>query len=494
MRSRAGALAALCVLVVVAGPASADGSSGRAHAAAHAAARRAELDHSAQRQAADLKALEPVPKPDYPLTPVGVDAHPRTPIHHFVYLLQEGHTFDNYFGTYGHGSDGIPAGVCMAVDLSDPKLGCIKPFHLSGRAVTGLDHNPIVYRGQYNGGRMNGFASILRLRGVDPAEVMGYYDGRDIPYYWNLADDYVLFDRFFSSAADGSGANHMFWVAGYPGDPHDTPRGGVTRPTIFDRLEKAGVSWKLYATNPKITYRRHGKGDRDSQVASVPLLDDARFLDDPKLASHIVPLSQYYRDLANGTLPAVSYIALSGANEHPPGSVQSGERLVRTLINSLTASREWSSSAFLLAYDEWGGWYDHVRPPKVDALGYGFRVPALLVSPYARHGYVDHTTLDITSGLKFIEENWGVAPLTRRDALASNLTSAFDFSTPPQPARIVSAQRGVVSPPSPRRSVIYPAYGLGSALVVLLGVAAFFRSHRNRLARIDPTRIGEVEP
>ena len=145
-----------------------------------------------------------------------------------------------------------------------------------------------------------------------------------------------------------------------------------------------------------------------------------------------MPLSQYYKDLANGTLPAVSYIAPSGASEHPPGSVQSGMRFVRTVINNLMASPSWKSSAFLLSYDDWGGWYDHVRPPQIDGFGYGFRVPAILVSPYARRGYVDHTTLDFTSGLKFIEENWGLAPMTRRDATATSIAGAFDFNQAPR--------------------------------------------------------------
>ncbi len=350
---------------------------------------KANHDRSAKRKAAELKSLlGPVPKATYPLTPAGGGEHARTPIHHFVYLLQENHTFDNYFGTYGNGSDGIPKGVCMPINLGDPKAGCIKPFRLGGSAVSDLGHNPIIFRGQYNNGRMNGFANILRLQDVNPTEVMGYYDGKDIPYYWNLADNFVLFDHFFSSATDGSGANHMFWVAGYPADPHKAPKGGFTRPTIFDRLEKAGVSWKFYVSNydPKITFRAHTTGDRDSQTVWVPLLDYARFIDDPKLASHIVPLTQYYKDLQNGTLPAVAYIAPSGASEHPPGSIQSGERFVRTLINDLMSSQYWSSSAFLLAYDDWGGWYDHVKPPQVDAFGYGFRVPALLVSPVCAQG------------------------------------------------------------------------------------------------------------
>jgi phospholipase C len=452
-------------------------------AAARQAAARAAADRSKKRKAAALKALLATPKkPSYRLTPPGGGDHPRTPIRHFIYLLQENHTFDNYFGTYGHGSDGIPKGVCMPLNLAKPKAGCLKPFHLGGQPTTDLGHNPIIYRGQYDGGRMNGFANILRLQDLDPTEVMGYYDGTDIPYYWNLADRFVLFDRFFSSDGDGSGPNHMFAVAAYPGDPHDVPKGGFTQPTIFDRLQRAGVSWKFYVSNydPRITYRSHVKGDRDSQVVWVPLLDMARFIDRKTLARHIVPLSQYYRDLADGTLPAVAYVAPSGASEHPPGSIQSGERFVRTLINNLTASRYWKSSAFMLAYDDWGGWYDHVKPPQVDAFGYGFRVPALLVSAYAHPGYVDHTTLDFTSPIKFIEENWGLAPLTQRDARANSVMGAFDFSKPPRPAEIIPATRSIEAATAANSSIIYPAYGLAAGVVLALMLVALLRSRAGR--------------
>ena len=122
-----------------------------------------------------------------------------------------------------------------------------------------------------------------------------------------------------------------------------------------------------------------------------------------------------------GTLPAVSYIVPAGASEHPPGRIQAGERFVRSLLNALASSSSWKDSAFTWTYDDWGGWYDHVKPPQVDRYGYGFRAPALLVSAYARRGHVDHTQLDFTSILKFIEENWNLKPLAARDAAANSL-------------------------------------------------------------------------
>jgi phospholipase C len=138
-------------------------------------------------------------------------------------------------------------------------------------------------------------------------------------------------------------------------------------------------------------------------------------------------------------------------------------------------SDAWHSSAFILTYDDWGGWYDHVPPPQVDAFGYGFRVPALLVSPYARRGHIDSTLLDYASILKFIEDNWGLEPLAERDAAANSIASAFDFSQPPREPLLVPWERPDDQPrPKPRRNVIYAAYGAALLLpAVLVGWARF---------------------
>jgi phospholipase C len=408
----------------------------------------------------------------------------RTPIKHFVVLMQANHSYDNYFGTYPRG-DGIPSGVCMPTSVDRPEAGCVKPFALGARSVRDLSHNLDVFATQVNGGRMNGFVDSFRRFGLDGALTMGYYDDSDIPFYWNVADRFVLFDRFFSSAAGGSVWNHMYWASGTPGNPKADriPAAGFGKlPLIFDRLQEAGVSWKFYVQNydPKITYRSRERTDRSSQIVRVPPLNFARYLDDPKLFSRIVDLSEYYEDLAKGTLPAVAYIAPSGSSEHPPGSIQTGERFVRTLVNSLVQSRYWKDSAFMWTYDESGGWYDHVRPPRVDEFGYGFRVPALLVSPYARRGHVEHTTLDFTSILKFVEENWGVRPLARRDAEARSIAGAFDFGADPQAPAFLSAVRGAEPVQGPRRAVVYLAYGLAAGLTALLVVAALVAERRGR--------------
>jgi phospholipase C len=443
------------------------------------------------------------------------DHAPRTPIEHYVFLMQENHSFDNYFGTYP-GADGIPKGTCMPVtprgqsverlysapggaaavrDSDHLRLGatrsgapCVRPFRLGNRSID-LPHDVDALQDQYAGGRMDGWIDAVanQSTGPDPA-VMGYYDRRDIPFHWKVADDYVLFDRFFQSAGAGSIPNHLFWATGTVGNPKDysIPTTGFRMPTIFDRLEAAGIPWKFYIDDydPTINYKTD---PFDPQVHWVPLLSFDRFLKNKRLNRHIVDLDQYYEDLRKDRLPAVSFIVPSGQSEHPPGSLATGQRFVNSLVNGLMQSRAWPRSAFMYSYDDWGGWYDHVSPPQVDEFGYGFRVPALLVSPYARRGYIDSTTLDFTSALKFIESNWNLEPLATRDARANNITSAFDFSQPPRPPELISIGTKPAAKKEPNRAVIYGAYGaaVGLAVVTLL-VLLLGWGHRRRSGRRGP--------
>src|SRR5215212_1016008 len=149
----------------------------------------------------------------------------KTPIQHFIVLMQENHTFDNYFGTYP-GANGIPEGTCIPVDPFDKtNTDCVEPFHIGDRPIDDLDHSESTFKLQYNEGQMNGFVYALNERNQNGALAMGYYDDRDLPYYWNLADEFVLFDRFFSSDHGGSFANHMFWVSGQQGGSRVTTEG-----------------------------------------------------------------------------------------------------------------------------------------------------------------------------------------------------------------------------------------------------------------------------
>jgi phospholipase C len=411
---------------------------------------------------------------------------PRTPIRHVITLMQENHSFDNYFGTYP-GADGISRRTCMPVDPGGPSRKCIRPFAIGAHAVDGLSDAAAVARAQFAGGRMNGFVSAIAAeRGRMRPLVMGHYDDHDIPFYWNVADDYVLFDRFFASAMDGSVVNHMFWMTGQAGSGDGAvPPGGFTAPTIFDRLARKHISWKVYVQHydAKATRRFPNTGTRGGLLASVPLLGYRRFVDRARRFAHIVPLHRLAEDMERGTLPAVSYVVPRGSSERPPGSLDPGQTLVQTLVNGLMRSRYWPSSAFVWSYDGAGGWYDHVAPPQVDRWGYGFRVPALLVSPYARRGRIVHSTLDSTSILKFIERNWGLRPLSRRDARGRGLGAAFDFRHGPRPAAFITRQRGAVTTAGSSSKPVYVTYGtvLGMAvLIILLALVGELLLHRSR--------------
>lgn len=406
-----------------------------------------------------------------------------TPIRHFVSVMQESRSFDSYFGTNPE-ADGIPAGVCMPVPVASG-APCVEPYAIhTGRTRRMLD-NHAAFEAQYANGAMNGFVTAQSTRGVTNPLPMAHYRPQQLPYYSSLARNYVLFDRYFSSAAGGSLWNHLFWVSGSPGDAshENTPAGGYgDLTTIFDRLDAEGVSWKFYVQDYDRAATYRASGPTPTQVTRVPLLAFSRFLDDPALAQHIVPLDQYYEDLGRNALPAVSYVVASGSSETPPASVTNGQAFVRNIVSALKRSSAWPTSALILSYADWGGWYDHVPPPTVAGSQLGFRVPALLVSPYARKGFVDHTQLEHTSILKFIETNWGVPPLSARDAAANDLVGALDFRAPARVPQLDLESGSSAPVDAGEVGVIYPAYG-GAALLGLAAIAvAVVASRRRRMA------------
>ena len=293
-------------------------------------------------------------------------------------------------------------------------------------------------------GRMDGFVFANETRGHDGSLAMGYYDDRDLPYYWNVADEYVLFDRFFTSVEGGQRPQpHVLGDRAAGGDRQggvDPARGLGRHPDDLRPAAGGGVSWKFYVQNydphdhlphPRGSGERRpgGAGDLGAAAGLRPLPRR------PGAEQHIVDLDQYYEDAASGTLPAVSYIAPSGDSEHPPGSIRAGQRLVRGLIGSLMALTGVGLERLPLDLRRLG-WL--VRPR---AAAEGRRATATASAsrrcsspPYARRGYVDSTTLDFTSVLKFIEENWDLEPLAERDRGAKTFMDAFDFTQPPRDA------------------------------------------------------------
>ncbi len=391
----------------------------------------------------------------------------KTPIQHFVVLMEEGRSFDSFFGTFP-GAESIPAEAC--VPLGPALNECTKPYIPDDRTVRKLDKASR---------KQSGFFTLA------------HYTDKHVPYYWNVAERFVLFDHYFSSAnasVDTPIRNKLYAVAAAPGRATKlSPQGYGNLRMIFDRLEARGISWKFYVQdyNPSITYRNIVRGQAlPKQVVKVPLLNYERFVNDPSLMKHIVDLNEYYKDLAQGTLPAVSYIVASGASEPTPKGLTEGQLHLKVILQELMRSSAWNRSALLWTHDQPGGWYDHVVPPRVDDLGLGLRVPAMLISPYALPGKVDSTVLEHSAILKFIEYNWGLRSLTQRDANANNLLSAFNFEQPPRPAEFLPMTRSpltgthlavaqnATAKREPVRSWIYVLYGaaLAIAVALLLGV------------------------
>jgi phospholipase C len=294
---------------------------------------------------------------------------------------------------------------------------------------------------------------------VDGKRVMGYYDDTALPYYYFMASTFATSDRWFSPVMSRTQANRMYALAGTSaGHVYPLPQVGppLTNKTIFDALQGAGITWKVYVTD--LTY------------ATPPMQDSSlnMFATATKYPQNIVPVSQFVTDVKNGTLPAVAYIDPgfnSGRDEHPGlddgapgGSVQVGSEYVSTLINGLMQSSSWKDSVFILTFDEFGGFYDHVPPqqtvspdgippqdlvlgdvchpaygtgPNCDFIYTGYRVPLIVVSPFTKKNYVSHTVADYTAWLKLVEKRFGLSNLTARDAAQMDMTEFFDFVNVP---------------------------------------------------------------
>jgi phospholipase C len=393
-------------------------------------------------------------KPDY--IPAGIHK-----IRHIVVIMQENRSFDSYFGTYP-GADGIPglAGNPGSVPcIPNPvRGGCVRPFHDLQDLNLGGPHSVRNARADIDGGRMDGFVAQQERgkRGCErtfnpacgeagkTADAMGYHTGEDIPNYWKYASDYVLQDHMFEPDASWSLPVHLFMVSEWSarcrkrGDPlscRNAPQSPGTPPgPLFARAQRS-IPTRLpdYAWTD-LTYLLHRyrvswayyvfKGsepdcEEDQAMACGPVAQGPKtpgiwnvlpYFDTVKQdgqLGNIQSLSDFFASVRAGTLPAVSWVVPNGrVSEHPPGLVSAGETYVTGLINAIMKSPDWGSTAIFLTWDDWGGFYDHVNPPTVDRNGYGVRVPAIVISPYARQGYIDHQTLSFDAYVKFIEDDF----------------------------------------------------------------------------------------
>ena len=417
-------------------------------------------------------------------------------IKHVIVIMQENRTFDSYFGTYP-GADGIPMqnGVPTAC-VPDPATGgCVRPYVDHSDRNGGGPHNASNSTADVDAGKMDGFiAQAERAKSgcADPndprcthakngvVDVMGYHVESDIPNYWAYARNFVLQDRMFESVHSWSFPSHLFLISGWsancsdPANPMSCqgaldPRNRTARdqtPFAWTELtyllSKAGVSWGWYLDHGASGSAGLGKGGVPNIWNVLPGFSDVH--QDNQLGD-VQQLSAFFGAAKSGQLPAVSWILPNGADsEHPPALVSQGQSYVTRIVNAVMQSPDWDSSAIFLTWDDWGGFYDHVQPPTVDQLGYGLRVPGIVISPYARQGYIDHQTLSFDAYLKFIEDDFlsgqrldpntdgrpDSRPVVREnDPQLGDLRNDFDFSR--------AARAPLVLPAQPKTSLLAPA-------------------------------------
>jgi phospholipase C len=403
--------------------------------------------------------------------------------------MQENRSFDTYFGTYP-GADGLPVqNGKFTVCVNDPKKGiCVYPFHDPANRNFGGPHGTATALADIDGGRMDGFIAQAEKskRGCQETnapecgnegaeEVMGYHDAREIPNYWKLAENFVLQDHLFEPNASWSLPAHLFLVSEWSakcrtaGDPMscineltkpDVPPDYKDQPNLPNPdyawtdltylLFKHKVSWKYYVqtgaepdceNDEAVCPPVHQSAQTPGIWNPLPYFDTVR--QDGQL-QNVTNVTNFYKDAMNGTLPAVSWITPSASNsEHPPSRISDGQAWTTSLIDAVMQSPDWDSTVILLSWDDWGGFYDHVVPPHVDQNGYGLRVPGLMISAYAKQGYIDHQILSHDAYIKLIEDiflnDQRIDPTTdgrpdRRPTVRENvpilgdLLSEFDFT------------------------------------------------------------------
>ena len=361
----------------------------------------------------------------------------RIPVDHVLVVMMENRSFDHYFSQLR--ARGVTDVDVPAEDWSNPRADGtpVRRYHETQFCVRDTNHEWNGSFAQWNNGRNDGFVTTNDPNGE---RAMGYFDESDIPFYYGLARNFALGDRYFSSVMGPTWPNRFYMLAATSfGRTTNTPYDETAeRPGmhIFRLLESAGLDWRDYAGDLRVT-------------AIFPWFGIVRRQTRDHYRSHDDLMS----DLRAGTLPPFSFIEPHYAgdggareDEHPPGTPAAGERFVEGIVRALMASPAWSRSALFITYDEHGGFADHVSPPDacppdgltaVDASGvarargsfgrYGFRVPFLVVSPYARRGYVSHTVYDHASILRFVEARFGLPAMTARDANANAPMDMFDF-------------------------------------------------------------------
>lgn len=390
-------------------------------------------------------------------------------VNHIIVMAQENRSFDHYFGKLAayRAANGFPTATIDGLpgDASNPSfdgLSSVPAYHLGTVCIEDL--SPSWNESHVDWNRNSPTSDTATMDGyvynaaryaqnpppgegplfdLDGLRSMGYYDERDLNYYYFMASSFATSDSWFSPVMSRTQPNRLYLIsASSTGHVYPLTE-AVTNKTIFEALDNAGITWKVYETDPGSSYLYAFQPYAANHVANI------------------VPVAQYLTDVQNGTLPSVALIEGgydSGRDEHPNGNVQTGAAYVSSLINPLLTSSSWKDSIFILTYDEAGGLYDHVAPiaavspddippsdlaptdichqganqgSNCDFNHTGYRVPMIVVSPFTKKNYVSHVGTDYTAVLRLIEKRFSLDPLTKRDADASDMQDFFDFPNGP---------------------------------------------------------------
>ena len=352
----------------------------------------------------------------------------ETPIRHVIISCQENRSFDHYFGYAPWiGSYGPPAGFSQP----DGQGGTVAPYRFTSLETPDVPHSWSAIHEQWNEGAMDGFYTNAGIW------ALGYYTAEELPFYYSLFDEFTLCVNFFCSLLGPTWPNRFYLAAG--------TSGGITTngvwgygvfdyPIILDLLDQAGVTWKVY----NIGWDSVPFGNTDNVFVFWK-----RYAHDQRTLGS---KGSFLNDVRRNELPQVSWIIPSfarGWDEHPPADVSVGMGIQEELITAVRESPAWDSSAYVITYDEHGGYFEHVAPPQIDAFGLGIRIPTWVISPFAKKSHLEPTVYDLTSVLKFLERLFGLPTL-------ASVNHLFDTATPVG-ANYEAAAGRPAGPPAPPR-------------------------------------------
>jgi phospholipase C len=361
-----------------------------------------------------------------------------TPIQHIVVIMQENRSFDHLFHAFP-GADTVNSGMLHGTPIP------LRPTPLGNGPD--LDHSHTGWWREWDQGKMDNFAANPK----SAATAYSYIDPAETAAYWTLARQYTLGDRMFQSNTGPSFVAHQYMIAGQSGKASENPSGntwgcdakpnarvplvgpnGTDRPGVYpcfdyktmaDLLDAQGITWRYYAPGPD---------DIFFMLSAYQAIRHIRFGADwhEDVTS---PETSILGDIASGHLAQVSWVVPSWNNSDHPGAPAQGPDWVATVVNAIGQSKYWSTTTIFIAWDDWGGFYDHVPPPQTDDMGLGFRVPVLVAGPYARRGYVSHITHESSGFLRYTEEVFNLPTLGTRDATADDFRDCFDYNQSPTP-------------------------------------------------------------